>query len=556
MPAEAHTQTSPQALHTKLSQAQFVWRGHAVPSWQAVVRRSRDSNTPAPAGLLGDIRSAVRFHGLPRIASVVVRAEVLMSLEAVPIVERVQLVFGIYKPPRQSRQPSKAVAADLPKAASAASAKAPAAGVTKAAASGSNKAAPDIPTKVVPDGSPSHWAALLDKHAELEAQFRRVSMQAYKVAMHDGVIKLARNGALARRHDDKVYGEGSAAVTSNMSLQPQRVTSTGSPGGSFPCAFGIGQPPAGLRVGLTAGTMLFAQTDKELVNIMPGQVGHNYAYHEAESKSWRLLLNTVIIGSLVVSSSMGLLPLAAAAVGIDAVVNKVIVGILLHRRQQYQADAMGVAISMAAGCSADSIISYMQRAHLAEVSDRTVDLQTTSDAFSQTFRARSASLRQLVPKSDLPEGRPFNLQELQAWSCISASEAKTLSPEAKTKFDAEVQALENMLLCFSRCIRDPIQRWVDPYPDWLDRIAYVQGLSLLKTAQPVQKKQTAKMDALQKSLTSLQASKYWPLAVKCMGVKDSKSEAKYSCRLDIRKHSEADLTSKINMHLMASAKCG
>jgi len=97
-------------------------------------------------------------------------------------------------------------------------------------------------------------------------------------------------------------------------------------------------------VGLTAGTMLSAQTDEELVNIMACQVGHSYAYHEAERKSWRLLLDTVIIGSLVVSSSMGLLPLAAAAVGIDAVVNKVIVGIWLHRRQQYEADRMGAVI--------------------------------------------------------------------------------------------------------------------------------------------------------------------------------------------------------------------
>ncbi len=149
------------------------------------------------------------------------------------------------------------------------------------------------------------------------------------------VLSLARNRALKKRHDAKVHGEGNAAVTSNMSLQPQRVTSTGSREGSFPCAFGIGQPPAGLQVDLTAGAMLSAQTDEELVNIMACQVGHGYAYHEAELKSWRLLLNTVIIGSLVASSSMGLLPLAAAAVGIDAVVNKMIVGIWLHWRQRY-----------------------------------------------------------------------------------------------------------------------------------------------------------------------------------------------------------------------------
>lgn len=222
-----------------------------------------------------------------------------------------------------------------------------------------------------------------------------------------------------------------------MSWQPQRVFSTGSKEGSFPCAFGIGKPAAGLQVDLNAGTMLSTQTDEELVNITACQVGHSYAYHEAERKSWRLLLNTVIIGSLAIGSSIGLLPLAAAAVGIDAVVNKVLVGIWLHRRQQYQADAMGAAISMAAGCSLDSIISYMQRAHLSEALDRIRHVQSTDATFSQSLEARSASLRQLVPKSDLPEGRPFDLQELQAWICISASEAKRLSPEAKTEFDAK-----------------------------------------------------------------------------------------------------------------------
>ncbi len=200
---------------------------------------SRDSNTPAPAGLLGDLRSAVKVSRPERIVGFVVGAGVFMSLEPTPIVGGVQLVFGIYKPPRQ---PSKAVAADVPKAASGASAKAPAAGVTKAAASGSSKATPDIPTKAVPGGSPSQFAALLDKYAKLEAQFSRVSVQAYNVAMDDGLMKVARNCAVSTCHQDKVHGEGKPVVTSNMSLQPQRVISTGSRKGSFPCAFGIGSP--------------------------------------------------------------------------------------------------------------------------------------------------------------------------------------------------------------------------------------------------------------------------------------------------------------------------
>ena len=336
-----------------------------------------------------------------------------------------------------------------------------------------------------------------------------------------------------------------------------RVINTDSRESSSPCAFGIGKPADSLRVGLAAGAVLCTQTNEELASIMACEVGHSFAYHEAERKSWRLLLNTVIIGSLAASSSMGLLPLAAAAIGIDAVVNKVIVGIWLHRRQQYKADAMGAAISMAAGCSADSIISYMQRAYLAEVCDKMLHVKAADATLMQGLTDLSASLRQLVPNSGLPEGTPYTLQELQAWIYISASEAKRLSPEAKIKFNAEVKAIEHVLVGLLHAISDPVQRWVDPYPDWLDRIAYVQSLSILEAAQPIEKKQTSKMDALQKSLTSLQVSEHWPQAVKCMGVEDLNAKAKYDYRLNIRKSSETDLTSQIGQYIaMASAKHG
>ncbi len=510
---------------------------------------SLNSTTPAPAA---DAGSAARLHRLKLMVGFAVGAGVFLSLEPVPIVGGPQLIFGIYKPPRQPRQPSKAAAADLPKAVSGGgSAKVPAAGVTKAAAARSNKAAPDVSTKAVPGGSPSQPVALLDNFKKLKARLLEVSEQALHVAVSDDVLKLYRNDRALWRHlYDKAHGKG-FFVSSIMSLQPQHVINAGSREGSFPCAFGIGKPAADLSVGLAAGTMLFTQTNEELVNIMACEMGHSFACHEAERKSWRLLLNTVIIGSLVAGSSIGLLPLVAAAVGIDAVVHRVIVGIWLHRRQQYEADKMGAAISMTAGCSADSIISYMQRAHLAEVCDRIIHLQSTDDTFSQSLEARSASLRQLVPKSDLPEGPPLNLQELQAWICISASEAKRLSPEAKTKFDAEVKTIEHMLVGILHAVRDPVQRWVDPYPDWLDRIAYLQ--SILKA---VRTRQTSEMDTLQKSLTSLQASEHWPQAVKGMGVKDVNAKAKYQARLNISKDSEADLTSEINKLNMAFAKHG
>ena len=505
---------------------------------------SRNRTTSAPAGPLGDIRSAVRFHGLTRIAGFIVGAGVFMSLEPAPIVGGPQLVFGIYKPPRHPKQPSKAAASDLPKAMSAGgSAKAPAAGVTKGAAAASNQAAPDVSTKADPGESPSRSADLLHNYRQLGGQVADVSWQAFIVA-DSGVMRLAlapeKHNTLLTRLVNKARGEG-YKTPGYMDL---RIINRDSREASSPCAFGIGNGTDSLRVGYTAGALLCTQTNEELVNIMACEMGHSLAYHEAERKSWRLLLNTIIIGSLAASSSIGLLPLAAAAVSIDAVVNKVIVGIWLHRRQQYKADAMGAAISMAAGCSADSIISYMQRAFWVDVHDKILQMVTDATC-TRGLTDLSASLRQLVPNSGLPEQDPITLQELQAWICISASEAKRLSPEAKTKFDAEVKAIEHILVLILHSIREPVQRWVDPYPDWLDRIAYVQSLSVLKAAQPVQKKQNPKMDALQKALTSLQASEHWPQAVKCMGVKEVNAKAKYDGRLITRNRSEADMSSLI-----------
>ena len=283
-----------------------------------------------------------------RIAGFVVGAGVFLSLEPAPVVGGPQLTFGIYKPPRHPQKPSKAAAADSPKAVSAgASAKAPAAGVeapaagveapaagvTKGAAAASNQAAPNVSTKAVPGESPSRSADLLHNYRQLSGQVADVSWHAFDVA-DSGFMKIAlaatKHNTLLRRLRNKLNGEG-YKTPGYMNL---RVINTDSREGGSPCAFGIGKPADSLRVGHAAGAVLLTQTKEELVNIMACEMGHSVAYHEAERKSWHLLLNTVIIGSLVGSSSMGLLPLAAAAVGIDAVVNKVIVGILLHRRQQ------------------------------------------------------------------------------------------------------------------------------------------------------------------------------------------------------------------------------
>ena len=146
-----------------------------------------------------------------RIAGFVVGAGVFMSLEPAPIVGGPQLIFGIYKPPRHPRKPSKAAAADSPKAVSAgASAKvpaagveapaagveapaagveAPAAGVTKGAATASNQAAPNVSTKAVPGESPFRSADLLHNYRQLSGRVADVSWQAFNVA-DSGFMKL------------------------------------------------------------------------------------------------------------------------------------------------------------------------------------------------------------------------------------------------------------------------------------------------------------------------------------------------------------------------------
>ncbi len=66
-------------------------------------------------------------------------------------------------------------------------------------------------------------------------------------------MKLARSDrALAKRIRDKHVHEY-IRVGSNMSLKPQRMVNTDRRKGSFPCAFGTGQPAADMQVDLAAG---------------------------------------------------------------------------------------------------------------------------------------------------------------------------------------------------------------------------------------------------------------------------------------------------------------
>ena len=158
------------------------------PPGRQISGTSLDSTSPTPAA---DVYSAARLHRLKRVVGFAVGAGAFLSLEPRPIIGGPQLVLGIYKPPRHLRQPSKAAAADLPKAVSAGgSAKAPAAGVTKAAAVASNKAAPDVTTKAVPGKSPSQSADVLDSFAQFRGQMADVSLQAFDVTA-SGLMTLA-----------------------------------------------------------------------------------------------------------------------------------------------------------------------------------------------------------------------------------------------------------------------------------------------------------------------------------------------------------------------------
>ena len=133
-----------------------------------------------------------------------------------------------------------------------------------------------------------------------------VCRQAYNVA-HSGALDLAvapiKHNALQSCHFNKFDGEGYFSSTPRyMNL---RITNTDSREDSSPCAFGIGKPADSLRVSYAAGAVLCTQTNEELVNIIACEMCHSLAYHEAERKSWRLRLNTVLIGGLAAGSSIG-----------------------------------------------------------------------------------------------------------------------------------------------------------------------------------------------------------------------------------------------------------
>ena len=74
----------------------------------------------------------------------------------------------------------------------------------------------------------------------------------------------------------------------------------------------------------------------------------------------------------------------------------------LLRQTEHDADAMGAAISKAAGCSSDAIICGMQRKHVRGMLERQAESPGLAEALDSRETADMAALQHLLPDTQLP----------------------------------------------------------------------------------------------------------------------------------------------------------
>ena len=147
---------------------------------------------------------------------------------------------------------------------------------------------------------------------------------------------------------------------------------------------------------------LHQQTAEEAMTGIAKELAHVLAHHMAESKSCKLLLNT-LLGAAAVAYYAGYIGFWALVLtlGVRNVGKFWVVDTALHRQQVYEADAIAAAICTASGAHPSSVVSSMQRAYIADAHSPTnVALQHTRKQRVQWYLAK---LQSLLPDSQIPQ---------------------------------------------------------------------------------------------------------------------------------------------------------
>ena len=268
------------------------------------------------------------------------------------------------------------------------------------------------------------------------------------------VDKLASSNPELDRHlanmPNSIYLDGRENLQPHMWFTPERYAT------------------ASLFFHIQAGDMLPLQSTDELLSAMCRGLAPAVLRHQREVDSWEMLNTSMLpfhVYALHVAGVRWSLALA-----LPAALWKVASSIIhtwLRKRQEYEADEVAAIISTAAGCSPDSILTSMQRAYCAALTEPYA--AAMKERGDRTKRRFLSALRQVLPSVSIPQDSVLDDATVQR---LKSAIAKELPDSAGSLS----QSLDFLQAADLWAIRDPVDAWTSPHAHWLDRIARIEKL--------------------------------------------------------------------------------
>ena len=237
----------------------------------------------------------------------------------------------------------------------------------------------------------------------------------------------------------------------------------------------FGRETAGLNSLTVKGKCLLQQqTADEVVMGMAKVLAHPIANHIAEERSCGLIIK---VAAGAVALALGLAGVSIfyslAAASYFFFFSSIVEPVWLHWKQMYEADALGAAISIAAGSNPDSVLTSMQRPYLADAS--TPEQTYLQRACAQRMRHTLVKLQVLLPHSQIPQEPFTDSTGMQHVVKAAAAEVSTATNDVQVAYQQGVHDLQHCLATQLVGFRTPWGVW-GRMPHQLDRIHHMQKL--------------------------------------------------------------------------------
>ena len=260
---------------------------------------------------------------------------------------------------------------------------------------------------------------------------------------------------------------------------------------------------------------------------MSHEVGHGIAKHIDERKSWKILIMGNIYARLALTG-MGPKKAVAAAYLASRLACHLYVDTFLSHQHEHEADLLGTAISVSAGCSFDDAVAGLARAHSYEL---LADEEELAECVQPAQERALAFLSQLLPDMQVPDA----IEDSRALTALTKSINLNLGLTSDEQRKAVHDCVDTLWFTVAQrlcLVRNPLIAMTGSHPHWLDRIAAIkrtrksQHMKLCVGAMSVEAH-----DSLALQLEAYQASPAWPKVVKLITKVSGKTFADdfYNC---------------------------